>query len=232
MGKTLSVLVVGADTEARDACASLLRKARLRPYLVDPHAPDLRVRSGPTAPDICVVVCTHLHTATHEVELYRDVWASTPLLVVDASPGSFLAVPLLDAGADDVVAPAQAPLQLVPRVRALVRRALLSRAPAGQVRLTAGSLQLDIGALKAWSRGTELAFSPTEFRILQALCTHAGRVVPHRELLTAAWGEVGPEMAEALRVYIRHIRRKVQEAGEAVTIVTRPGIGYALVSNE
>lgn len=151
-----------------------------------------------------------------------------PLLVVDATPGSSLTVPMLEAGADDVISPSKLPVQLVPRIAALLRRNKLSASVPGTVPLVAGNLRIDLNSHKVWSGDREVALSPTEFRILQKLCMHAGKVVPHKEILIAAWGEQRPELVDGLRVYIRHIRRKVQAAGEAVTIVSRPGIGYML----
>jgi two-component system KDP operon response regulator KdpE len=98
----------------------------------------------------------------------------------------------------------------------------------GTVSLVAGSLRIDPSSHRVWIGSNEVPFSPTEFLILQKLCMHSGRVVPHREIFIAVWGEFRPEMAESLRVYIRHIRRKMQIAAEAVSITTRPGIGYML----
>lgn len=228
MAKTdLSILIVGPRSVERDACGALLRRSRFRIRTLEPYERNLHSRSG-AQPSACIAICRDWQTATHEIGLYRELWPETPLLALDATPGATLVAPLLDAGADDVVGPRVMAVQLVPRVRALLRRRALIEAPSGQVPLVAGGLRMDLGAHQVWSGGRELALSPTEFRILQKLCMHAGRVVPHGDILTAVWGEQRPEMAESLRVYIRHIRRKVHEAGQAVTIVTRPGIGYML----
>jgi two-component system KDP operon response regulator KdpE len=187
----------------------------------------LHARPG-ISPDVCIAVCENMHTAVHEVRLYRELWPDASLLAVDASPAGHLVAPLLDAGADDVVQPGRTAVQLAPRVRALLRRRQMATATQAHVPLRAGDLRIDLSAHRVWSGDREVALSPTEFRILQKLCMHVGRVVPHREILIAVWGEFRPEMAEALRVYIRHIRRKVSAAGQAVTIVTQPGIGYML----
>jgi DNA-binding response OmpR family regulator len=99
---------------------------------------------------------------------------------------------------------------------------------SGNVSLVAGNIKIDPATHRVWIGTTEVPFSPTEFLILQKLCLHSGRVVPYREIFITVWGEFRPEMAEGLRVYIRHIRRKMQTAAETVSIVTRPGIGYML----
>lgn len=208
-------------------CEMLLRRRRFRTCVVEPYARSLQERY-PSTPTLCIAVCDNLLTASHEVKLYRELWMEVPLLVVDATPGGSLTVPMLEAGADDVLSPRKLPVQLVPRISALLRRNELSRSVPGTVPLVAGNLRIDLNAHKVWSGDREVALSPTEFRILQKLCMHAGKVVPHKEILIAAWGEQRPELVEGLRVYIRHIRRKVQAAGEAVTIVSRPGIGYML----
>lgn len=226
--KDVSVLLLGDTSAARDDCETLLRRHRFRPRVVEPFATDLHARPG-VQPDLCVAVCDSHHTAVHEVRLYRELWPEASLLVIDSSQGHHLVVPLLDAGADDVIGPSQALVQLAPRVRSLLRRrSLNNESRRKHVPLVAGDLKMDLSERKVWSGSTEVALSPTEFRILQKLCMHMGRVVPHRDILIAAWGDHRPEMTEALRVYIRHIRRKVQAAGQAVTIITQPGIGYML----
>ncbi len=227
MAKTPCVLIIGAASTARSMCETLLRRKRFRARTVEPYDRELRDRH-PSQPELCIAVCDNLLTATHEIQLYRELWGHVPLLAVDATPGSRLTVPLLEAGADDVLSPSSVGVQLVPRVRALLRRQEIGKSAPSPVPLVAGDLRIDLNAHKVWSGSQEVALSPTEFRILQKLCMHAGRVVPHREILIAAWGEHRPELVEGLRVYIRHIRLKVQAAGEAVTIVSRPGIGYML----
>lgn len=227
MAKTPCVLIIGATSNERSMCEALLRRKRFRARTVKPYERELRDRH-PSQPELCIAVCDNLLTATHEIKLYRELWMHVPLLVVDATPGSSLTVPLLEAGADDVLSPSRMTVQLVSRVCALLRRQEFAKSAPGPVPLVAGDLRIDLSAHKVWSGDREVALSPTEFRILQKLCMHAGRVVPHREILMAAWGEQRPELVEGLRVYIRHIRLKVQAAGEAVTIVSRPGIGYML----
>ncbi len=227
MTSTRVILIVGAPSRERDACEALLHRLHLRLRVAEPYSRDLNAVHAGKA-DVCVALCDNYLTAVHEVRLYRDLWPELPLLALDVTPGGHLTVPLLDAGADDVLRPHQAMTQLGARVRALVRRTTMGSAIPGTVSLVAGSLRIDPSSHRVWIGSNEVPFSPTEFLILQKLCMHSGRVVPHREIFIAVWGEFRPEMAESLRVYIRHIRRKMQIAAEAVSITTRPGIGYML----
>ncbi len=225
--RTPVILIVGAPSRERDACEALLHRMRLRCRVREPYSHDLQTVHGGKA-DVCVAICDNFLTAVHEVRLYQELWQDLPLLVLDATPGGHLTVPLLDAGADDVLRPHQAMTQLGARVRALFRRTTMDAEVSGKVSLVAGNIKIDPAAHRVWIGTTEVPFSPTEFLILQKLCLHSGRVVPYREIFIAVWGEFRPEMAEGLRVYIRHIRLKMQTAAETVSIVTRPGIGYML----
>lgn len=225
--RTPVILIVGAPSRERDACEALLHRMRLRCRVTEPYAHDLQAVHGGKA-DVCVAICDNFLTAVHEVRLYHEVWQDLPLLVLDATPGGHLTVSLLDAGADDVLRPHQAMTQLGARVRALFRRTTMDSKVSGNVSLVAGNIKIDPAAHRVWIGAKEVPFSPTEFLILQKLCLHSGRVVPYREIFIAVWGEFRPDMAEGLRVYIRHIRLKMQTAAETVSIVTRPGIGYML----
>ena len=196
-----------------------------------PLAPQRGGRAAARAPgdqDVFVLVCPQTGEAAHVVPIYRREFPEALLLVVVAVESPDYAADVLELGADDVVATARVERQLVARVRALQRRHNFSEGVVHPATLRAGALCVDFDAQKVWIGDDELALSPTEFRLFRTLSMHLGRVVTHREILDQVWGEHRPETVRALRVYIRHIRRKVRDAGDAIQIVVRPGIGYML----
>lgn len=223
----LKVLLVGPPVAERKACETTLRAHKLR-FTIAAAPPEAGATVGGAHPNLCVLVCSDASTAQRQVEAVRAYSLRLPLLAVNATPDQDLSVTLLQAGADDAIGPSQILAQLAARVRALHRRHSLVSTSRQNIPLVAGDLKIDLGMHKVWAGEREVLLSPTEFRILRKLSIHVGRVVPHRDLFIAAWGEQRPELSDALRVYIRHIRRKVQAAGDTVTIITRPGVGYML----
>ncbi len=214
---------MGERTRERDACEEVLRGNRF-PTTVTPDAP----LEASESHDVCVCVCREPGAALARIVELRERFGLTPILAVDATDADEFVIRALDAGADDALAMSRIGVEMPARLRAMYRRHVMSHEGGRRVPLVAGDLRIDFGMHRVWARGTELRLSPTEFRILRKLCAHAGHVVPHHVLLAEAWGEHRPEMADALRVYIRHIRRKVGAASAAVEIVSRPGIGYML----
>ena len=77
--------------------------------------------------------------------------------------------------------------------------------------------------------GAEVRLTPKEFELLSFLAKHAGRVVTHRQILTAIWGPAHATDTQYLRVYIGQIRQKIEkDPGDPRIIITEPGIGYRI----
>jgi two-component system, OmpR family, KDP operon response regulator KdpE len=80
--------------------------------------------------------------------------------------------------------------------------------------------------------GEEVKLTPKEFELLSFLARHAGKVLTHKQILTAVWGPAHTEDTQYLRVYIGHIRQKVeQNPDDPKIITTEPGIGYRIAEN-
>jgi two-component system KDP operon response regulator KdpE len=75
--------------------------------------------------------------------------------------------------------------------------------------------------------GRAVTLSPREYALLDLLARNAGRVMTHRQLLTAVWGPAHTEDVQYLRVYVGHLRQKLDVAGGLLT--TEPGVGYRLL---
>jgi two-component system KDP operon response regulator KdpE len=75
--------------------------------------------------------------------------------------------------------------------------------------------------------GQELKLTPKEFELLSFLARHSGKVVTHKQILTAVWGPAHTGDTQYLRVYIGHLRQKIEaEPNDPRVIVTEPGVGY------
>jgi DNA-binding response OmpR family regulator len=139
----------------------------------------------------------------------REV-STVPILMLTARDNTLDKVRALDLGADDYLTKPFDDLELLARLRALLRR---GQGAAGLARttstLTVGDVTLDTSTREARVRDVVVRLTATEFRLLEELVRHAGRTLPHRYLLERVWGpEYGYE-AHYLRVFVRRLRQKL-----------------------
>ena len=116
--------------------------------------------------------------------------------------------------------------ELLARVRAAQRRSLTE---AGEPVFNCGSLCVDFSARQVKLGGVEIKLTPTEYSLLRVLVQNAGKVVTHRQLLRTVWGEKAESQAQYLRVYVTHLRKKLEAERDAPMLIkTEVGIGYRL----
>lgn len=161
------------------------------------------------------------------LDLFLDLRAVAdrpPVLILTAKDSVEARVDGLDAGADDYLVKPFAMVELVARVKALLRR------PGGAlgVRLEAGALLLDTVGRDATVGGTPLALARQEIAILEHLMRRLGRVVPKALLEEKLYGIDDELGSNAIPVHVHHLRRKLAEAQAGCAIHTVRGIGYFL----
>lgn len=162
------------------------------------------------------------------VEVLRRLreWSNVPILILSVRDEATEKVEALDAGADDYVTKPFDTAELLARMRVVQRRTL---AESGEPVFTAGGLSVDFAARQVHLNGSEVKLTPTEYSLLRVLVQHAGKVVTHRQLLRTVWGEKAETQAQYLRVYVTHLRKKLETQRDApVLIKTEVGIGYRL----
>jgi two-component system KDP operon response regulator KdpE len=141
-------------------------------------------------------------------------------------------VEALDAGADDYVTKPFGKRELVARIRAALRRSP-AFAIAGPNTFVSGDLEIDFEARKIRSGKKVVRLTPKEFDLLRYLVSHAGKPVPHRELLQAVWGPDYGDQSDYLRVFITHLRKKIEaNPARPQYILTEPWIGYRFAGAE
>jgi DNA-binding response OmpR family regulator len=137
--------------------------------------------------------------------------ARIPILAVSSRPDEASVVALLDAGADDVIGAASRPLELVARVRILLRRGqAVPPIPAAPL---PDGLRVDIGRQVASVFGRSLGLTPTELEVLAVIASRRGDVVDHRTLLRAVWPDRPDADADLLRAHLTHLNAKLVALG-------------------
>jgi two-component system KDP operon response regulator KdpE len=154
-------------------------------------------------------------------------WSTAPIVVLSARQSEDEKTALLDAGADDYVTKPFGALEFGARVRAQLRRARMAPLPGGDAPLELDDLTIDFARHQVTRAGAAIHLTRTEWALLHTLVTNAGRTMTHQQLFRSVWGTSYGDAQQYLRVYIAHLRRKLEVDPYAPRyILTEPGVGY------
>jgi two-component system, OmpR family, KDP operon response regulator KdpE len=155
-------------------------------------------------------------------------WSSVPVIVLSARTEETDKVAALDAGADDYLTKPFGVAELLARIRANVRRQLSSQ---DNVKVFSfGDVCVDHEKRIVSKAGREIHLTPIEYRLLSLLITNVGRVMTQRQLLRAVWGPSHSEHSHYLRIYMGHLRQKLEdEPAQPKYILTETAVGYRLI---
>ena len=165
-------------------------------------------------------------------EVCRRIRAASPvpILMLTARDDTLDKVRALDLGADDYLTKPFEPLELLARLRALLRRRRGMADPADPT-LAVGDVWLDTTTREARVRGEPVRLTTAEFRLLEALVRQAGVVVPRAVLLRHLWGEEYAGEADSLKVFVRRLRQKLgDDSARPRYIQTEWGVGYRFIA--
>jgi two-component system, OmpR family, KDP operon response regulator KdpE len=156
-------------------------------------------------------------------------WTTTPIIVLSAWGQENQKVAALDAGADDYITKPFGMDELLARLRAAVRRA--APAPDEPVVATA-DFTVDLAAKRVTRGGADVRLTPTEWQLLEVLVRHRDRLVTQRQLLQEVWGPAYQTESNYLRVFIAHLRRKLEpDPSRPRYLLTEPGRGYRFAAD-
>jgi len=156
-------------------------------------------------------------------------WTQCPIIILSVRDSERAKVAALDRGADDYLTKPFSTEELLARVRVGLRHAA-SRKGAQEKLITAGPLSIDLVWHIVKRGGEEVKLTGIEYKLLACLASNHGRVLTHQSILTQVWGPADAEHTEYLRVYMRQLRKKLEEDPERPKhILTEPGIGYRFI---
>jgi two-component system KDP operon response regulator KdpE len=244
---TLTFLIVEDEPQIRRLVRHALRAdpALLRADLDDGQpSPELRVLEAETgregidlaaAEEPALVVLDLGLPDMEGIAVCREIrrWSSAPILVLSARHADTEKVALLDAGADDYMTKPFSSSELMARVRAQFRRARATGTHAAGERrestavLSFGDVRVDQQRRRVERSGKAVHLTPTEWSLLRAFIARPRQTLTHRQLFGAVWGNASGDAQQYLRVYVGHLRRKIEEDPMRPRYIhTEPGVGY------
>jgi two-component system, OmpR family, KDP operon response regulator KdpE len=154
-------------------------------------------------------------------------WSDVPIVVLSARDREAEKIEALDLGADDFVNKPFGVGELMARIRTALRHRMQRRLETPILKLA--DIEIDNVRHRVTRGGQEIKLTPKEFELLSCLARNAGRVVTHKQILTAVWGPAHTEHTQYLRVYIGHLRQKIEpDPDDPRVVLTEPGIGYRI----
>jgi two-component system KDP operon response regulator KdpE len=227
-GPATQVLVVEDEAPIRQLLATTLKAAGYQ-VLEAGDAREGRTLSGNRRIDLFVI---DLGLPDGDgCELIRSLrqWTQRPIIVLSARAQEKQKVEALDAGADDYLTKPFGVAELHARLRVALRNAARSAA-SGTARVSLGELTIDLASKTVKRHDEPIRLTATQWRLLETLARHAGRVVTSATLLREVWGPGHDEQSHYLRIYVRQLRQKLEEdPARPRFLLNETGIGYRLV---
>ena len=187
---------------------------------------ELAIRQGQSQrPDLCILDLGLPDCDGVNFIRRTRAWSSVPIMVLTARVNDADRIAAFEAGADDYVLKPFCVLEVLARVRAILRRTVRTEEPL----IKLGAVVIDLGKRVTHGSGGEVRrLTPLEHRILECLIRHGDRIVRHSQLMKEVWGPHQTDI-RGLRFYIASLRRKLEtDPAHPRYILTEPGVGYRL----
>jgi len=221
-----TVLVVDDEKPLRQF---VRRNLEVRGYKVVTAANGLQALAIFNTQNVDLVILDVMMPRMDGLETTRRIrqHSMVPIIILTALGEERDKVRAFELGADDYLTKPFGVGELLARVKAVLRRTRWTEPPTREGRLIKGDIIVDLERHEVTLKGEKVKLTPTEFDLLVYLMEHAGKVLPHRAILKNVWGPEYGEETEYLRVYIGHLRQKLeQDPSYPQYLLTERGIGY------
>jgi len=219
------ILVIDDEPQILRALRTILTAKKFRVSVASRGEEGLALASA-SLPDLVILDLSLPDLDGLEVCSRLREWTNTPIIVLSVRESERDKVAALDRGADDYLTKPFGIEELLARIRVALRH---SSQVQGESRtlVTSGPLAIDLAQHLVTRAGVEVKLTATEYKLLAYLAAHAGRVLTHQMILSDVWDPADADHVEYLRVYIRNLRKKLEEDPEQPRILlNEPGIGY------
>jgi len=214
--RLLRTTLTGSGYQIADARSGEEALEKFRDYMPDLVIMDLNM-PGMGGLDAC-----------REIRIGSDV----PIIILTVRNAESAKVEALDAGADDYVCKPFGMQELLARIRAALRRAPTSP-EGGPHAFASADLEIDFETRKVRVGSHNVRLTPKEFQLLRYLVSQEGKPVPHRQILQAVWGPDYGDESDYLRVFINHLRKKIEpNPAKPKYILTEPWVGYRFAAGD
>lgn len=222
-----TVLVVDDELSLRDF---VRRNLEVRSYNVLTAANGLEALAIFNTHIISLVILDVMMPRMDGLETIRRIRqnSTVPIIILSALGEESDKIQALNLGADDYLTKPFGVGELLARVQAVLRREQWIDTPIREGQIMRGDIVADLERHRVSVRGDEIELTPTEFSLLVYLMEHAGKVLPHQNILKNVWGPEYGREAEYLRVYIGRLRQKIEkDPSHPEYLFTERGIGYS-----
>ena len=231
MSNAPHILVIDDELQIQRALRTILIEKQFRVSVASRGEEGLTI-AATAEPDLIILDLGLPDMDGVEVCARLREWTQCPIIILSVRDGERDKVAALDKGADDYLTKPFGIEELLARVRVALRHSAQKKGTQSKV-VKAGDLTIDL----VWhivKRGEEeVKLTGTEHKLLSYLASNHGRVLTHQSILTSVWGPADADHTEYLRVYMRQLRKKLEDDPERPKyILTEPGIGYRFLADE
>jgi two-component system KDP operon response regulator KdpE len=225
------ILVVDDEPQILRALRTILTERHFR-VTVASRGEEALTLAAANPPDVIILDLGLPDMDGIEVCARLREWTQVPIIVLSVRDSERDKVAALDKGADDYLTKPFGIEELLARVRVALRHGVQAHGSKDVV-INAGKLMIDLARHVVTRDGVEIKLTATEFKLLAYLATNAGRVLTHHTILTNVWGPAEADQVEYLRVYMRQLRKKVEDdPGQPQYLLTEPGVGYRFMTEK
>jgi two-component system KDP operon response regulator KdpE len=223
---SVTVLVVDDEKPLRDF---VRRNLEAREYKVLGVANGLEALAIFKTEQVDLVILDIMMPHLDGLETARRIRENSrvPIIILTAMGEEVDKVRAFDLGVDDYLTKPFGVGELLGRIKAVLRRSSWDHSTMTEERISRGEIVVDMARHEVTVQGRSADLTPIEFNLLVYLMRHAGKVLSHRDILQNVWGHEYGNEVEYLRVYIGHLRQKVEmDPLKPKYILTERGIGY------